>query len=115
MTGQSSEPGTKETTVDIASARNAVEVTATIEKEQPSMDRLEALGVLCWDVATEAVATIRKTYERAMIVYVLQGEATIETPSGQVAIEAGDLVTLPLGLQCTWNVTRPMGTHFSYL
>lgn len=91
------------------------DTAARIVKEQPDLERMQALGVLDWHVATETVSTFRKRYDRGLVCYVLEGEATVHTPMGVVRIEPGDMVTFPVGLECTWFVKSPLGTHYSYL
>ncbi|MBI3893886.1 MAG: DUF861 domain-containing protein [Candidatus Wallbacteria bacterium] len=89
--------------------------TRRIEKEQPSLEKLAALGVLDWHVGTEAPSVFERRFDRALVYYVLEGEATVSTPLGEVSIQPGDMVTFPVGLESTWSVRRALGTHYSYL
>jgi uncharacterized cupin superfamily protein len=36
--------------------------------------------------------------------YIIEGKVTVTSPEGTVELEAGDLVTFPAGLRCTWRV-----------
>ncbi|HIJ32790.1 MAG TPA: cupin domain-containing protein, partial [Gammaproteobacteria bacterium] len=69
----------------------------------PSQVELDAMGVNCWAVSTQEVATFPWVYECDETCYFLQGNVTV-TPDGgtPLTIVKGDLVTFPEGLHCTW-------------
>ena len=71
----------------------------------PSQVELDAMGVNCWAVSTQEVATFPWVYECDETCYFLQGNVTV-TPDGgtPLTIVKGDLVTFPEGLHCTWEI-----------
>ncbi|MEQ1766872.1 MAG: cupin domain-containing protein, partial [Methylotenera sp.] len=46
--------------------------------------------------------------------YILEGEVTITPNDGSAAVsfQAGDLVTFPAGLSCTWNIKKALRKHY---
>ena len=82
-------------------------------EHNPSPAKLDVLYVEEWPVWTKEVSTFDWTYDEKEMCYVLQGEATITTESGEtVTIGPKDLVTFPEGLQCAWTVTKAMRKHY---
>ena len=65
--------------------------------EKPSSEKLAALGVTRWPTWSKEVS----------------GEFTV-TPNGgePVSFSAGDLVTFPAGMSCTWNVKKALRKHY---
>jgi hypothetical protein len=54
-------------------------------------------------------------YDATETCYLLEGEVEVTTESGEkVAFGAGDLVTFPKGLRCTWDVRKPVRKHFRF-
>lgn len=45
---------------------------------------------------------------------ILDGEVTVKTADAEVKFGAGDLVTFPKGLDCEWNVTKPVRKHYRF-
>jgi uncharacterized cupin superfamily protein len=47
--------------------------------------------------------------------YFLEGKVVV-TPNGGEPLElaAGDLVTFPAGLSCTWSVSKPVKKHYNF-
>ncbi len=53
------------------------------------------------------------SYDEPETAYVLEGRVRVTTPDGQaVEFGAGDLVTFPAGLECTWEVIEPIRKHY---
>ncbi len=46
--------------------------------------------------------------------YVFEGNIKVETASGVVEINSGDLVTFPKGLKCTWTVIEPIRKVYTF-
>jgi EutQ-like cupin domain len=45
----------------------------------------------------------------------MEGEVKVSTPEGEVVeFGAGDLMTLPRGLKCTWEVRKPVRKHYRF-
>ncbi len=54
-------------------------------------------------------------YDTRETCYVLEGQVEVATADGQkVEFGAGDLVTFPQGLKCTWTVKQPIRKHYRF-
>lgn len=80
-----------------------------IEKRKPSKKEVEKV-TKDWDFWQCEPSTFDWEYFNTETCYILEGEATIRTEdeTGEVDIEAGDLVTFPKGLKCVWDVKKPI-------
>ena len=86
-----------------------------IERDPPR-ERLEALGVEGWPVWSCGVSTFPWTYDETETCYLLEGEVVVTPEGGEpLTIRAGDLVTFPKGLSCTWEVRSPVRKHYRIL
>jgi uncharacterized protein len=89
-------------------------LTITVES-QPSADRLAELGVKTWPIWTKEVSQFPWHYDDREICYLLEGAVTVTPDGGEpVSFGAGDLVTFPPGLSCTWNITAPVRKHYRF-
>jgi len=81
----------------------------------PSQERLEALGVSAWPVWEKEVSTFPWEYDCEEVCYLLEGEVVV-TPEGgtPVTLRAGDLVTFPAGMRCTWEIRAPVRKHYHF-
>ena len=87
-----------------------------IEVERgPAEEALEREGVRSWPVWTKEVSEFPWTYDERETCYLLEGEVIV-TPDGgaPVRIAAGDLVSFPAGMSCTWKVLRGVRKHFRF-
>lgn len=88
--------------------------TITVD-HQPSTDTLERLGVLSWPIWTKEVSSFPWTYLEPETCYFLAGRVVVTPEGGEpVTIGAGDLVTFPTGMVCTWKVTEPVRKHYRF-
>jgi uncharacterized cupin superfamily protein len=84
-------------------------------QREPGEARLRALGVADWPVWSCEVSTFPWTYESTETCYLLEGEVVVTPHGGEpVTLRAGDLVTFPRGLSCTWEVRRPVRKHYRF-
>ena len=89
--------------------------TITVE-HHPDPQRLKAMGVPDWPIWTREVSEFPWSYDDAAeTCYFLKGEVVV-TPDGgdPVAIGAGDLVTFPRGMSCTWKIRRDVRKHYRF-
>lgn len=86
-----------------------------IQVEKASPARLQELGVQQWPTWSKEVSTFPWTYSSTEIAYILEGEVTV-TPHGgaPVSIGPGDLVTFASGLDCVWEVRKPLRKHYHF-
>ena len=83
--------------------------------EKPSADKLAALGVTRWPIWTKEVSEFPWSYSSQEVAYILEGEVTVIEKGGEaVSFGAGDLVTFPSGLTCTWKVKKALRKHYQF-
>ena len=82
--------------------------------EKPSAEKLASLGVTRWPTWSKEVSQFPWSFGTQEIAYILEGEVTITPNDGSAAVnfQAGDLVTFPAGLSCTWNVKKALSNHY---
>lgn len=86
-----------------------------IKVERPSDATLAQLGVVQWPIWTKEVSRFPWTYDARETCYLLAGDVTV-TPAGSAPVRfgAGDLVTFPAGMQCTWDIHAPVRKHYRF-
>lgn len=86
-----------------------------ITVEKPSAEKLASLGVNSWPIWTKEVSEFPWSYSSQEIAYILEGEVTVIEKGGDaVSFGAGDLVTFPTGLNCTWQVKKALRKHYYF-
>ncbi|MFP4017166.1 MAG: cupin domain-containing protein [Halanaerobiales bacterium] len=72
------------------------------------------MGVFSWPIWEKEVSEFPWHYDSKEVCYLLEGEVTVKTDSETVEFEAGDLVTFPAGLHCTWKITKDVKKHYKF-
>ncbi|ACL69872.1 cupin domain-containing protein [Halothermothrix orenii] len=85
---------------------------ARIKVERPSQEKLRKLGVESWPIWEKDVSEFDWYYDEKEVCYLLQGEVEVKTNEETVKFGAGDLVTFPEGLECSWKITKPVKKHY---
>lgn len=86
-----------------------------IKVEKPTDEFLEARKVRSWPVWQKEVSRFDWYYDETEECYLLDGRVTVETPEGdKVSFAAGDFVTFPAGLRCTWEISEPVRKHYHF-
>jgi hypothetical protein len=86
---------------------------AEIEVRQPSEAELEEMGVFDWPTWEKGESRFPWTYDEREVCYLVQGRVTVEPEDGEaVTFGAGDLVTFPKGMNCTWDIHEAVKKHF---
>ncbi len=84
-------------------------------ESNPSGERLEALGVFDWPIWEKEASTFPWTYDGSETCYLLTGRVTVTPEDGPpVQLRAGDLVTFPAGLSCTWEIHEEVRKHYRF-
>ena len=81
--------------------------------EKATAEKLASLGVTRWPIWSKEVSQFLWSFGTEEIAYILEGEVTV-TPNGgePVSVTAGDLVTFPAGMSCTWHVKKALRKHY---
>jgi len=78
-------------------------------------DEEKKLGVRQWPVWAKEPSRFDWSYDSQEECLFLEGEAVIHAAGGkQVRIQAGDFVTFPQGLKCTWEVLKKVRKHYRF-
>lgn len=78
-----------------------------INIEKPTEDKLKSLNIKSWSTWECDPSSFDWQYDSDETAYVFEGKVKVK-PEGaeEVEINAGDLVTFPKGMKCTWNVVQ---------
>ncbi|MBF0195879.1 MAG: cupin domain-containing protein [Magnetococcales bacterium] len=84
-------------------------------QNNPSEDKLNQLNINSWSIWEKEVSVFPWTYSETETCYFLEGDVIVTTEGGeQVQMGAGDLVTFPSGMSCTWNIKIPVKKHYRF-
>jgi uncharacterized cupin superfamily protein len=82
--------------------------------EKLSEYQLKQKGVFNWPVWEKEVSRFDWTYEGDEECYILEGEIDVITDEGTFHIEPGDFVTFKSGLDCFWDIKKPLKKHYNF-
>jgi len=82
---------------------------------KPSKDHLVGLGVFDWPIWEKEVSEFPWQYDEQERCFFLEGDVVV-TPKGGKPVQfgAGDFVTFPAGMSCTWNVRKAVRKHYRF-
>ncbi|KAK3283739.1 hypothetical protein CYMTET_8578 [Cymbomonas tetramitiformis] len=70
-------------------------------------------GVRSWSIWSCEPSEFPWSYGQAETCFLLEGDVIVTPDGGEpVAIKAGDLVTFPAGMSCTWEVIQRVEKHY---
>ena len=81
---------------------------------RPSPEQIQALKLEDWSPWECPPKTFAWEYFSTETAYVIEGKVKVATPSGEVEIKAGDLVTFPKGLKCHWQVIEKIKKVYKF-
>ena len=82
--------------------------------EKGEEKKMAQLGVFNWPVWECEPSVFDWHYDQEESCLILEGEITVKTAYEEVAINPGDYVTFPKGLDCTWTVVKPVRKHYTF-
>jgi uncharacterized cupin superfamily protein len=86
-----------------------------IKQSNPDTELLEKLGVFAWPIWSKEVSTFPWTYDSEETCYLLEGEVVVIPREGEpIHLKAGDLVTFPAGMSCTWQIRQAVRKHYVF-
>ena len=83
-----------------------------IEVRKPTEE--EKKEMLQEGVWTSEVKTFPWHYDDKETCLILEGEVTVKTADQEVSFGAGDYVVFPKGLDCTWEVKKPVKKYYKF-
>ena len=67
-----------------------------------------------WPIWTKEVSTFPWHYDDQETCLILEGQVSIKAGKEEVTFGAGDWVVFPKGLDCTWNIKKPVRKHYKF-
>ena len=81
----------------------------------PGNEKLDELGVKSWPIWEKEESEFPWHYDETETCYLLEGDVTVTPDGGQpVRFGAGDLVTFPQGMSCTWKIHKAVRKHYRF-
>jgi uncharacterized cupin superfamily protein len=87
---------------------------ATVKIEKLSEEEIARKGIRSWPVWQKEISRFPWSYDSEEQCFILEGEVSIETDHGTFNIKPGDFVTFEKGLQCTWDIKKPVKKHYNF-
>ncbi|AES81661.1 putative rmlC-like jelly roll protein [Medicago truncatula] len=93
----------------------ASDLRITIERN-PSQSRLAELNIKCWPKWGCSPGKYQLKFDAEETCYLLKGKVKAYTKGSSDFVEfgAGDLVTIPKGLSCTWDVSVAVDKYYKF-
>ncbi|GFP83001.1 hypothetical protein PHJA_000443200 [Phtheirospermum japonicum] len=89
-----------------------------IVQKNPSESQLSQLGIKSWPKWGCAPGKYQLKFDAQETCYLLRGKVKVylkNSPQGEtVEFGAGDLVVIPKGLSCTWDVSIAVDKHYKF-
>lgn len=79
-----------------------------------SLEEIDKRGIRKWPVWTKEVSRFDHVYDGDEECLFLEGEVVIETREGSFDIRPGDFVVFKDGLECVWDVKKPVKKHYFF-
>lgn len=80
-----------------------------------SDEEKQSLNIFNWPIWTKEISIFDWEYDSQEECYILEGEVEILTSEDEkITFGAGDFVTFPKGLSCTWIVKQPVRKHYRF-
>ncbi|PSR98831.1 C-type lectin domain family 6 member A like [Actinidia chinensis var. chinensis] len=87
-----------------------------IVESNPSKSRLSELGIKSWPKWGCPPGKYTLKFDAQQTCYFLKGKVKAYQKGSSECVEfgAGDLVIIPKGLSCTWDVSIPVDKHYQF-
>lgn len=80
-----------------------------------SEEQKQNLRIQNWPIWTKEISIFDWHYDSQEECFILEGEVEVRTADGEItSFGAGDFVTFPQGLDCTWVVKKPIRKHYRF-
>ncbi|KPL11341.1 cupin [candidate division BRC1 bacterium SM23_51] len=85
-----------------------------ITVRKPTEEELDQMAVRTWPTWECDPSEFDWQYDETETCYILEGDVTVKTDTGDVHFAAGDLVVFPKGLKCVWSVAQKVRKHYRF-
>lgn len=87
-----------------------------MKKKIPTEEELNELGVKSWGIWEKEKSVFDWSYSDTETCYILEGEVEVtDNLTGEkIEFKKGDLVQFPKGLECVWNVKKPVRKYYNF-
>jgi uncharacterized cupin superfamily protein len=87
-----------------------------MKKKIPTEELLNKLSVKSWGTWEKEKSIFDWYYDETETCYILDGEVEVtDSKNGEkIEFKKGDLVQFPKGLNCVWNVKKPVRKYYKF-
>ncbi len=82
--------------------------------EKLSEEQIIAKGIKSWAIWEKEISKFPWTYNGSEQCLIIEGDFVVETDDGDFNIVAGDFVTFPDGLNCVWDIKKPIKKYYNF-
>jgi len=83
-----------------------------IEVRRPTEREREEAGA--WPVWEKEVSAFPWHYGEQETCLIIEGDVSVVAGAQAVSFNGGDYVIFPAGLDCTWNIKKPVKKHYKF-
>ncbi|KAH0664784.1 hypothetical protein KY285_025990 [Solanum tuberosum] len=101
----------------MASSSSSSSNLGIIVQKNPSQSQLNELGIKSWPKWGCSPGKYQLKFDAQETCYLLRGKVKVSTKNSKdeiVEFGAGDLVIIPKGLSCTWDVSIAVDKHYKF-
>lgn len=89
-------------------------VMSKIKIQKLSDQDIQELNIKSWPIWEKEVSNFDWEYADEEECFIIEGEFEVITNEEKVKIQAGDFVTFEKGLQCEWNILKPIRKYYNF-
>ncbi len=71
-------------------------------------------GIPTWPIWEKEISRFDWSYEGDEECLIIEGEVCVETTEGKFSIKKGDFVTFKSGLNCIWDIKKPIKKYYNF-
>jgi len=77
-------------------------------------NEIDQRGIRNWSVWEKEISRFDWLYSGDEECLIIEGEVIVETNEGSFTIKKGDFVTFKNGLECIWNIKKPIKKYYNF-
>lgn len=85
-----------------------------IKVEPMDLKEAKELGIDNWSEWSCEISTFDWYYDDSETCYIIEGDVIVTTADEKVHIRENMLVTFPKGLECVWEVRKPLRKMYTF-